>query len=273
MTNSREFLNADFEKRRSRNSNFSLRSYAKWLGISPAQLSQMMTGKRTISLKTLKKLSEKIGLSPFERKSLFRGLLNESDLIKNSNETKKLHLKEDQFRLISDWYHMAILSLTKIPGASSDPRWIAARLGIKVEEASQAVLRLTRLGILRTTPDFTQVGDPIEVVSEVPSEAIRKFHRQNLSLAIEKLDLVPNHLRQYQSISVAVDPKTLPAFKVLIDDFLEQAGELAEECKAKYNSRKAESGRIKSEKEKSIDEIYQMNVQFYPVTKIRETTK
>lgn len=69
MSPGQQLLNEEYQKRKQRNENFSLRSFAKWLDISPAQLSQMMSGKRTISLKSAKKLSQKLGLSPFEKKS------------------------------------------------------------------------------------------------------------------------------------------------------------------------------------------------------------
>ncbi len=250
MTPTREFLNQEFNKRRTRNPNFSLRSFAKWLGLSPAQLSQMLTGKRPITLKSMKKMGDRLGLSPTEKKLMFTTILKDKNLIEVGEEKKVLHMEEDQFRVISDWYHLAILSLTRISGARADPRWIARRLGISVELAHQALLRLERLGILQVKPKFKQVCDPIEVVSLTPSSAIRKYHKQNLNLAIEKIDTVPLELRQFQSISIPVHPKKLGLYKKLIDEFLEQASELSEK--------------------QSGTEVYNLNVQLFPVTQTKE---
>ena len=111
------------------------------------------------------------------------------------------------------WYHLAILSLTKVRGAKSDPRWIARRLGITVNEASQAVARLVNLGLLQTRPQFLQIGNPFEVYSDIPSAAIRKYHKQILTLTIEKIDTVQNDLRELQSLSITIDPKKIKTLK------------------------------------------------------------
>lgn len=250
MQNPHELLASEFKKRKERNPNFSLRSFAKWLGVSPAQLSQMIAGKRPVTLKSMKKITERLGLSPSEKKSLILTFLQQKKFIENSEEKKVLKMQEDQFRLISDWYHFAILSLSQLKGSHSDPRWIARRLGISVEQAHQALLRLERLGIVQIKPQLRQVSDPLEVVSHTTSEAIRKYHKQNMNLALEKIETVPNQLRQFQSISIPLNPKNLEQFKKLIDEFLNQASDL-------------------SEKYEGI-EVYNLNVQLFPVTTIQE---
>ncbi len=248
MQSPQERLVYEFSKRRERNENFSLRSFAKWLGVSPGQLSQMMAGKRTVTFKTMKKIGDRLGLSPSEKKSMFAAILKGRNLLDSPQERKVLKLQDDQFRVIADWYHLAILSLTRLEGAKADPRWISRRLGISQEQASLGLQRLERLGIIQTKPKFQQTSDPIEAVSDVPSEAIRKYHKQNLNLAIEKIDLVAVHLRQFQSISFPTNPKKIGALKKLIDDFLEQAIESVEQEKG--------------------TEVYNLNVQLFPVTKI-----
>ena len=105
------YLKAELKRRQERNPCFSLRSFAKWLNISPAQLSQMMSGKRTVTGKTLGKVSERLGLSPVERLQFMQASF--PDFVENG-AAESIALSEDQFRLISDWYHLAILSLTEL---------------------------------------------------------------------------------------------------------------------------------------------------------------
>lgn len=248
-----ELLIQEFDKRRARNPNFSLRAFAKWLKFSPAQLSQMMSGKRPVTLNSAKKISERLGLSPAENKAFINTLLKDKEFIDSAASKKVIHMQEDQFRIISDWYHFAILSLTRLKGAKANPRWIARRLGINVEQAHQAILRLERMGIIQTKPIFKQICDPIEVVSAIPSEAIQKYHKQNLSLAIEKIETTPVHLREYQSISIPINPKHIQLFKQHIDEFLEQVSILADQ--------------------QSSLELYNLNVQLFPITTIKETAE
>lgn len=250
MQSPQQLLNDEFKKRRSRNSNFSLRSFAKWLQISPAQLSQMMTGKRSITLKSLEKISSRLALSPSEKKSLMNSYLKDKKFIDNNTDKKKENLDEDKFRLIADWYHFAILSLTQVKSAQANPTWIARRLGISIEQASQALLRLQRMGIIQIKPVFKQISAPFEIVSDIPSEAIRKFHRQSLGLALEKLDTVPNNLRDFQTMSIPLNPKQVPVLKKHIDEWLEQASEISNA--------------------KDATEVYQISVQLFPVTTVQE---
>jgi plasmid maintenance system antidote protein VapI len=246
MENPIDFLNSEYRKRKDRNPNFSLRSFAKWLDVSPAQLSQMMAGKRNITFRTLKKINDRLGLSPVNSQELIKILLRQKNLISKPAEKKVSQLREDHFLLISDWYHLAILSLTKIKGAKSDPRWVARRLGIKIDEAHQALQRLERLGILQIKPVFKQIGDPFEVVSEIPSAAIRKYHKQNLALSMEKIETIEVALRQFQSISVPMNPSILKILKKEIDEFLSRISDICENSQAL--------------------EVYNLNVQLFPVT-------
>jgi len=250
MNQAHQFLNQEYQRRKERNPNFSLRSFAKWLDISPAQISQMLAGKRPVTLNTLKKITDRIGLSPNEKKSLMTSLLADKSFIETPPEKNARNLQEEQFRLIADWQHFAILSLTKVAGAKGDPRWVARRLGLSIEEAHKALLLMEKMGLIQTKPVFKQLGELLDVVSEVPSEAIRKYHRQNLALAAEKMETVPVELRQFQSITVATHPKLLPKLKVLIEEFLDNAMDVAESD--------------------SATEVYNLNVQLFPTTKIKE---
>jgi uncharacterized protein (TIGR02147 family) len=236
-----DLLNREFEKRKKRNPHFSLRSFSKWLGISPAQVSQMLSGKRNISKKTLSIFAEKFDLSPIKKAKL---------LGTSKKESAPKVFDQDKFALIADWYHLAILALTKVKGAKPDPRWIARRLGISFSSASEALRRLVRLGILELEPNFKQIGEPFEVVSNIPSAAIRKYHKQALGLALEKIETIPLSLRQYQSLSLAIDTNQIEKFKDVIDNFLIEINDLSNESE--------------------LSEVYQINVQLYPLTKIKE---
>jgi uncharacterized protein (TIGR02147 family) len=249
MQTPQEFLIHEYTRRKALNANFSLRAFARWLKLSPAQVSQMMSGKRSITLSTLKKITVRLGLSPIEKRKLYNSVIKIQDN-ENSTKDKFLNLKEDQFVMISDWYHLAILSLIKMKGSKPDPRWISSRLGIRIDEASQALIRLERLGIIQTKPIFKQIGNPFEVSSTVPSVAIRKYHKQNLNLAAEKIDLVPINYREFQSLSVSMNPSKVKDFKIILDEFLETVSEMFD----------SELG----------SEVYHVNVQMFPVTRLKD---
>lgn len=246
MTVSGQFLKQMLEERQKRNPNFSLRAFARHLGMSPAQLSQLISGKRPLTQKAAHKISERLDLSPMERLEFMRTTL--PDWLEPARKTDERFLTEDEFRAIADWHHFAILSLTKTANAKADPRWIAQRLGIGVNEAREGVDRLVRLGLVETKPKFRQVSQPLNVKSEDMSAAIRQYHRQNLKLAEEKIETVDMKLRDLQSITVATSPAKIAKVKALVDEFLGRLDGLMEM--------------------KNATEVYTVAVQVFPVTKI-----
>lgn len=252
MKYAREILIEDFAQRKNKNPNFSLRSYALWLKISPAQLSQILSGKRPVTNKTLKKITDRLDMSPLEKKFLWNAHMKDLQILDSQQEKKVLKIEEDQFRLISDWYHFAILSLTKTKNAKADPRWVAQRLGIKVDEAHQALLRLEKMKILELKPRFRQIGDPLEVISDVNSHAIRQFHKQSLALAIEKIDTVDKTFREFQSMTVPMNPKIIKKIKLMMSELLSDVVEMATEG--------------------SATEVYQLNIQLIPVSTIKDAS-
>lgn len=235
-------LRSELKRRQDRNPAYSLRAFARSLKVSPAQLSQLVSGKRPLTLKTLEKLSRELGLSPLEKKMVL-----ESTLARNPASTPALLLRDDEFRTISDWYHFAILSLTKVKGARKDPAWIAERLGIAVPQARDAVERLERLGILSSGREFRQITEPIRVISEVPSAAIQRSHQQNLSLAAEKLVSVPLERRDFSSMTMAVNPAQMARAKRAIEKFQDELFALLQQGQA--------------------EEVYTFACQLFPVTR------
>lgn len=219
-------LQEELRRRKTRNPAYSLRAFAKSLGMSPAQLSQLVSGKRPLTLKTFEKVARELELSPFEKRSALESLAQA-----HSPELHPRHaqLKEDEFRLISDWYHFAILSLTKIKGAKKDPVWIAKRLGIHIIDAKMAVERLERMGILSSGDQFKQITEPLRVLSDIPSQAIQKSHRQVLALATEKLSEVPVELRDFSVMMMDINPKNLSRAKKAIENFQDELATLLEQ--------------------------------------------
>lgn len=73
-----ELLAAKFDAMRARNPRFSLRSYARKLGISPGATTEILRGKRRISAKLAARFAERLQLEEQERVQLFDGIRGQS---------------------------------------------------------------------------------------------------------------------------------------------------------------------------------------------------
>jgi transcriptional regulator with XRE-family HTH domain len=130
----RLFLQAELGRRCAGNTQYSLRAFAKYLAIDHATLSQLLRGKRPLTPRTILKLGTRLGL---ERAAIDLYVAHEAfwgrepGLEATLNEVQEL--ANDTVNVISDWYHYAILELTRLQDFKPDSRWIARALGITAD--------------------------------------------------------------------------------------------------------------------------------------------
>jgi uncharacterized protein (TIGR02147 family) len=240
-------LQKELESRKDRNPQYSLRAFASALEISPAQLSQIISGKRNLTAKAISKISKKLSLSPLEQAHYLKDWSNKKVQFEKEDIQilEKRQLQDDEFKLISEWYHMAILSLAPLPGSSTDSHWIAGRLGITVPQAREAVDRLQRLNVLARGAQLKQISPPLSVVSETPSEAIRGYHQSILNRAMDHLEKVPAEQRDYSAMTLSINLKNMHRYRQLIEKFQEDLIELCSKD--------------------TKQDVYVMSCQFFPV--------
>lgn len=215
-SNWKEYLEQDFSARKAKNSAYSLRSYAKALDVSPAHLSMILSGKRKIKSKSALLLANKLGITPTETLSLLK-----ENNHKSSSGPSKL-LSDQEFSLISEWYYYAILGLASLEYNVAQPQWIAKKLGIPVNTAKQAFNDLVKMQYLAIEQgQFVQSAPRMKTSDDTPVSTIRNYHKKNLQLAAEKIDQVDVDLREYTSITLAINPKRMGAAKKMIRQFKE----------------------------------------------------
>jgi uncharacterized protein (TIGR02147 family) len=251
MSDYRQFLRSELLRRQKANAGYSLRAFSKHLSVSPAQLSQVLSGKRTLTGKAALKIAEKLALSPSERKQLLESIFQQRLEVLvppgEGTQAEREELEEESFRVVSDWYHFAMLSLFEIPGAKADPRWIGNRLGISALEAAGAFKRLKKLGLVSTEGKRIVLSQKaVKVDPKHRSAAVVRFHQQILARASSKIESTPLDQREFRALTLAMDPKQLPKAQEKLRTFLNA---LASEL---------ESG--------SKKEVFVLSVQLFPLT-------
>lgn len=262
-----EYLGGEFSRRKVRNPGYSLRAFARDLQISPSRLSEVMKGQQGLSETSVDTMAERLTQKPRERKFLKDLVLSQhsrnanvrAEALRRIQEVRRSEsfrrLREDEFRIISDWYHGAILEMIQVEGFQPDIKWIARRLGIATSSARAAVERLEKLGLLARHADGQWVArtEAFSAFSEHPSSAIRKFHLQILGMHADSLR--EDHLndRQFLSMVLAVPRVKLPDFKIEMQKFMTQFWQ-----------------KIESD---SKDDLYSLSVQLCPVRNRRPEEK
>jgi uncharacterized protein (TIGR02147 family) len=204
------YLKAEFERRRARNKAYSMRAFASSLGVGIATLSDVMSGKRGLSPKNRVKISEKLKLSPLDRERFLTKQNQEEEL-------EKLELEDRKFRLISDWYHYAILELTYVKDHKASAAWIAKKIGIAKTTVKDALVRLVELQLLKIEDScLIQTTPPLKTTDNIPSLAIRKRHQELMDLAKESIEHDPIDQRYFYEITIAVDPARVEEAQMLM---------------------------------------------------------
>lgn len=217
------FLAEELSRRIRSNPRYSQRAFAKQLGMSAGELSEVLRGQRALSLRSALKIAGSLGLNETESRHLIQIAQLERAGAKPTPAPDSRQLTLDLFRAVADWYCFAIVSLADCEGFSWKPSWIARRLGISETEARLALERLERIGLIeRSNGKLSVTKDYVLSPSGIPSEAIRAYHRQILERAIQALDSQPVAKREISGAGFAVDPKHLPSIKKDISEFLDR---------------------------------------------------
>lgn len=219
--NYRDYLKHVLTKRMEGNARYSQRAFARDLDLSPGELSEILNGKRPLSLKKAKKIGSKLGLSKIECQHfdlLVSGKPPEEDLLNKSL------IDPHKFSVVSDWYHFAILCLADCKDFRWSFSWISKKLGLKMIQVKEAVQNLVQVGMVQRSSDQRSlhvVPDFFLSTEDIPSDAIREFHQQILNKAKESLATVAVDQREISGVGMAIDPEELPAMKKDIAAFQE----------------------------------------------------
>lgn len=230
-----ELIRTEFQNRKHSNPSYSLRAFAKTLGIQPGRLSEYLNGNRTISNQMAEKVATRLGLN--------------SSIFKTHSLQNVDFIEDEIFSVIADWQHFAILSLMDTKNFINDPKWIGDRLGISTFEAKEAIRRLIRVGILETkNQHLLKTKKNVFTSSDRESNALKLSHTQSLQQSISALHDVPLELRDITSITMAINTKKLPLAKKMIKEFRRKLCEFLEDG--------------------NQSEVFNLNIQLVPVTKI-----
>ena len=255
-TDYRDFLKEELAARISSNARYSLRSFAKQMNIPASTLSELLNRKKQMTMALVGKVAE--GLKLTEHEATYLRLLVQLET--EPNESKKVELKKraaefssvsktqnlniDLFRIIADWYCVAILESLEL--SDLNEKQLVKQLGISRFEYNLAIERLEKLQLIERTGRgfYRKTKSDVLASSQIPNSALRKFHQQMLQkamLAVE--EQTPNEK--------VIGSETFTISKSQV----KEANKIIEECFQKIN--------LMSKKTRSKEAVYHLGIQFF----------
>lgn len=241
------FLRNELANRCAKNPAYSLRAFSKFLGISHATLSQVMSGKRPLTIKCKKQMAIALNLSP-EKFIDFQMPTH----IRFEDQFQKLNL--EKYDILSDVIHDSILELTHLKSFKGDPKWIAMVLDRSIHEVHAAVDKLIQhklLSIKNNKWTDLSVNNTVNHLGDFASPALKKYQKDILEKSIEAIETLPREERDHTSLILTFASEDIGRAKNMIKEFRTQFS-----AKSKLKS-------------KNIDEVYALSVSFFPITKIK----
>ena len=247
-------IKEDLSKRQRSNPHYSLRAYARDIGVHPATLSQIIKGNRPLPLKNSSQVLEKLNLGPKERTLFMESLLKSKialDEIKIADLDERFMLDESHYKIIAEWEHYVVLDLFELKTFDPSLIEISQRLGITENRAEVVVNNLLTAGLLKVddTGKFQKVHDDIRTTEDIKSQALKDSHKETILMGLDKLEDIEVELRDFSSATVAIDLNKLPEAKAIIREFRQKMTALLRDG------------------EKT--DVYQLAIQFYPMTQTK----
>lgn len=267
----RTAIKNEIERRVQSNARYSLRAFARSVGVDPGNLSRVLSGKSNLSRQGASRIAPVIGLGPVEQLQFVEAATGQ--LNKNNSRNKDIALDRsgkaggcgetghaeiesqalelETFRIISSLYQIALIELTYLPDFQPNPQWIAKRLGVSHIEAKLAWERLIRTGVIefknkkwrKSTDDVLKTPG-----GTATSGAMRKYQKEVLHAAGQAVDNVSIERRVHAAMAFPMSESKVDLARDLIERFMVQLTH-------KLRSRK------------DGDEVYQLGISLFPITK------
>ncbi len=249
LASTSDYLLEEFHLRSAKRTRYSIRAMARDLKLSAPFLSQVMGGKRRLSVDKAFKVAKLLNWSERRTAEFLRLVQLEQttdpDLktklesqakgrTRAPSQARVRHFSMDHLESLSGWEHLAILELSQVDGFRNDARWIARKLALRPEAVEAALERLRRLGMIRQQNGIWRKTDPhLATVHDVPSRTTRRFHSKVLARARVALREEPVENREFLALLVPADPALIREFKEAMRRFHQEFMEKAEATSSK----------------------------------------
>jgi len=258
------FIRTRYLEKKKKNPLYSMPAFARDLGISKSYLSRLFNRERPLTLNQTIQMAVVLDLTPTETDLLISAVALESNQnSKVSNVLRKRAadkmrsakalalLEVEQFKMMNNWYHLAILNLTRVRNFKSDATWIAKRLGLSKLETEDAIDRLIYLGLLKKeNRRLVRTKARVFVDNKIPEQAMTRYFEQTLDKAKEELKDSSQRSFDNRFIAGITLPVDSEKFRKIKKRLMEIQMELTEPMVSQTPT-----------------EVYQINFQFFPLTK------
>ena len=262
-TGYRQYI-ADFYAERKVKSAFTWREFARMTGFSSSvHLKYVSEGRFNLGEDAVERVAKAMGLGG-NRLEYFRAMV-EFDHAVTDNVKKEIFdrmlsiakqsnakvIEGDAFRYFDSWKNPVLRELAPaMPGAKPLALAHACRPKISAAEVTESLNFLVKANLLSKDANGNYVQTDKYVTAgpmEAAPVAIRGLHRQMGEIALEAIEGVPQTERHFSGVTLGITHHAYDEIIAVIDDCRRKIIEIAT-------------------RDDSTDEVYRLNMQFFPMT-------
>lgn len=247
-------IKEEFSRKQRANEHYSLRAYARDLGVHPSTLSQVLKGKRPLPIKDSLSVVKNLKLGPKDKTYFMESLYRRKtslDNIEIGSLDDRFMLDESYHKVLAEWEHYAVLELYELAGFQANSSEISKRLKITITRAEVVVNNLLICGLLKRNEmgELERAHSSVRTTEDVKSQALHESHKETLMMGINKLEEIEVEFRDFSSTTVAVDLEKLTEAKTIIREFRQKMEALLRDGQK--------------------TDVYQLAIQFFPLTDLK----
>jgi uncharacterized protein (TIGR02147 family) len=263
----RSYLASEFkvrqEKYRLRKRHYSLRQFARALGVEVSFLSKLLRGQRAMTFATIEKIGPKLRLSQEEIENFKLHHLRQKagkPMPKKAEKPRFNELPFDQVGAITKWYYLPILELISQLGPEAKTTFFSERIAellqISEAEIETELSDLEMLGILgRDSRGRLFLKEKNNRIPNRPvsTDALKSVQKQFLSKARDSIDRDSLEQRDHSGMTLTFPEERLLDAKKLIKNFRRRFMTLMERYAAQEPDRPRR--------------VYHLSVSLFPLSK------
>ena len=210
----RVLLKWHFERKTAKNASYSLRAFARDLGIPASNLSAVLNQKRRgFSQSNIQKICTALNLSEIEKKNFLKS--NEAEAASFIKE-----IKSSDFEVFSKPKYLKILSFTHLVPRFHPTLENAQRIGLSLIDLKKSVNNLVKHGALKNHSKFFEsTGNFFVNPKETKNLAVQDFHHEILSQAQHAIIHQSVEDREFNALIFPTDEASLEKMKTRIREF------------------------------------------------------
>lgn len=268
--NYRSFLADYFRYCKNKQPQFSYRYFSQKAGFSsPNFLKLVMDGKRNLSAISIQQFAKAFKFSHlesefFEYLVFFNQSETESKKIEWAQKIlrckglQKIHpLRQAEYSYYANWYYIPIREMILLKNFRDDPLWIANQFSppLSIAEVEQAFNHLEELGMISRNKhgQRVQTQRSVSTGDEVSHSLVKKYHKDMIQRGAESIDGIGKLRREVSAVCIPISENKREEIKTKIQQFRKEIMAIADS-------------------DNEAEEVYQLNIQWFPLIGKGEVT-